>query len=275
MTKDKDGKDDRKLYKVRKGSQDIDLPRKWAIIESYLDQNLSVIDIAEKYQMRKNKVEEVISHTYKRFQNVRETNTLLATQGRPEAFNKLYKEHIDPERINKEFLEKLSEDGSYALSIPEMIFCEFFVNNGDELKALKEAGLDCGLAQIDKKSFKDALKLRSFFLRRKKNVATYIKELQIKNVEVLKGGKEHIQAELMALLEKMRNNGDPKAVPSMLKIVEMLGKTIGAFEEKHIVETVNGDDALNNILAKAKKANAEIIDVAKESRAYVDGEYIE
>ena len=40
----------------------------------------------------------------------------------------------------------------------------------------------------------------------------------------------------------------------MLKAMETLGKTVGAFDEKSTLEIISGDDGLDRILKKAKEA---------------------
>ena len=239
---------------VRQTTQSLDIAKRWKIIEDYLQCKLSNNDIAEKYQVSVKTVETTVQETYKKFQNVRETKTLLATQKRPDVFLQLKSDHIDSSRINQAFLEALSEPDSFVLTDAEMIFCELFVNNGDELQAVEEAGLHVGLNKRDPVTYKEAVRLRAFYLRRKPNVAQYLNEVRKKSLSVLSNSKEHLQVELLALVEKLRNNSDLKAVPSLLRSIELLGKSEGIFEEKITVDNISSDDALDRILKRASKA---------------------
>lgn len=240
--------------KTRNTKESISLPKKWQVIEDYLACKLSNNDIAEKYQLHPKTVDEIIGSLYKKLQNIRETKALIATQKRPDVFLQIKKDYIDSDRINQEFLDLLSEPDSLVLTDNELIFSELFVNNGDEISSLEESGLSVGLKKADRTSYLNSCKLRAFYLRRKSNIATTIRDIQRSKISLMENGKEHLQGELLAVVEKLRNNGDPRSVPSILKAIELLGRSVGAFEEKITIETVNGDDVLDSILSKAKRA---------------------
>ena len=239
---------------TRQTTQSLDIAKKWKIIEDYLQCKLSNNDIAEKYQVSVKTVETTVQETYKKFQNVRETKTLLATQKRPDVFLQLKSDHIDSSRINQAFLDRLSEPDSFELTDAEMIFCELFINNGDELQAVEEAGLHVGLNKRDPATYKEAVRLRAFYLRRKPNVAQYLNEVRKKSLSVLSNSKEHLQVELLALVEKLRNNSDLRAITPLLRSIELLGKSEGIFEEKITVDNISSDDALDRIIKRASKA---------------------
>lgn len=240
---------------VRNTKDSISIPKKWKVVEDYLACKLSNNDIAEKYQLDPRTVDHIICDLYKKLQNIKETKTLIATQKRPEVFLQIKKDYIDSDRINQDFLDLLSEPDSQVLTDNELIFSELFVNNGDEISALEESGLNVGLKKGDKASYNNSCKLRAFYLRRKTNVATTIRDIQRSKLKVMNMGKEHLQSELLALVEKLRNNTDIRSTSPLLKSIELLGRSIGAFEEKITVETVNGDDVLDRILQKARPAD--------------------
>ena len=250
--------------KTRNTLATVQLDKKWKVIEEYLDCKLSNNDIAEKYQLSTDTVENLVKDTYRKFQNVRETKILITTQGQPERFLRLKRDYILSDKINQEFLEKLSEPDSLVLTDNEMLFCELFADHGNEISALEESGLDAGLQKTNVKqdTFNSSLKLRSFYLRRKPNVAGMIKEIQQRKIKVMTSGKEHLQAELLAVVEKLRNNGDPRSVPAIPKSIELLGRSVGAYDDKQTIEVVGGDDALDKILNRAKSANnRELIEI--------------
>ena len=242
------------MTQIIRKKNNLDETLKWKVFEDYLNCKLSLQDMSEKYDVSRDAIESFINRIYKKFQNVRETKMLLQSQKNPKYFMQLKKEHFDPERVNEEFLSMLSEPDSLVLTDNELMYCELFVSDGDEIKAIEGAQLDIGLSKGTDKGYNESIKLRSFYLRRKFNIAEYIKHLQKEKIKVLSTGKEHLQAELLSLIEKLRNNGDPKLVPSILKALELVGRSIGAFEDKQVIEHIGGDDALDKILNKAKAA---------------------
>ena len=85
-------------------------------------------------------------------------------------------------------------------------------------------------------------------------MAQYLNEVRKKSLSVLSNSKEHLQVELLALVEKLRNNSDLRAITPLLRSIELLGKSEGIFEEKITVDNISSDDALDRILKRASKA---------------------
>jgi predicted DNA-binding protein YlxM (UPF0122 family) len=163
--------------KVRKAADNIPISRKYKIIEDYLDPSLSVAAIAEKYNTTPGAIENVVRRHYQSLQNVRETRVLISSQGAA-GLKVATSSYLNPDKINEQFLEKLSEPDSLYLTDNEMVFAELFNFNGDEIQALEEAKLNGGLhkpkEKKDREEYYSALKLRAFYLRRKPKVVRYL-----------------------------------------------------------------------------------------------------
>ena len=240
----------------KRTGKNTDLPLRWAVIQDYLDCNLNMEAIGEKHSIPVSQVRDIVSSTYKEFQNVRETKLILHNQkSSPDYIVKIKSEYIDPERINREFLERLSPHDSNTLTDYEMLYCEYLSDKGDEVLSVQESGLDVGLNKSDRTKYLNAVKLRSFFLKRKSNIVSYLKELrELKTEEMETQGKVKVQSELLSLIEKLRGSDDPKSITSVLRAIELLGKTKGIFEERQVIEHIDADGSLERILQRAKDA---------------------
>jgi hypothetical protein len=174
----------------------------------------------------------------------------------------LKSEVLDTEKINKEFLDLLSEDESLVLSDNELIFCELYNDDGDEIRALEESKLNAGLKKTrdirDKEEYNHALTLRSFYLRRKPNVASYLNQIKREKIKQIIDGKEFVQTELLAVIERLKAHGSPQSLATYLKAIESLGRTFGAFEDKLTLNELSGDTGIDRILAKAKEAQEKL-----------------
>lgn len=243
-----------------------DLPLRWAVIQDYLDCNLNMEAISEKHSISVDKVRDIVSSTYKEFQNVRESKLILYNQNSsPDYIVKIKSEYIDPERINKDFLDRLSPFDSDTLTDYEMLFCEYFVDRGDEVLAIQESGLDVGLNKDSKAQYRNAIILRAFFLKRKNNVKSYIDKLkELKAQEIEENTKGKVQVELLSLIEKLRGSNDVKSMSSILRAIELLGKTKGIFEERQVIEYIDADSALDRILQRAREAKSTELSIMED-----------
>ena len=242
--------------KTRATIQTLDLQKKWKIIEEYLQCKLSDEDIGEKYQVSTSTVRKTIRDTYKEFQTIIETKALLSSQKSPEKL-KYLTESIKSDKINEAFLALLSAENDSVLTDNEYLYAEFVTSHGDEQRSVIDSGLAVGLNSNTPGPYQDAIRIRSFYLKRKSNVAACIRELQKEKLTVMTEGKKNLQSELLALVERLKNHPDIKVLPSLLKSIELLGKTEGIFEEKHTIQNINSDDALDRLLSKVRETKEE------------------
>lgn len=246
-----------KEVKVRKAEENLTRAQRYEIVHDYIYSNLSNEDIAKKYCTSSSNVNTIVSRHYKALCQVRETKNLITTQ---KIDNFKYSGVLDTEKINEEFLQLLSEPDSVTLSDNEMMFCELYNDNGDEIRALEEAGLNVGLSKRerdrDRDQYEQSLRLRAFYLRRKPNVGTYLNKLKSAKIQKIINGKEFIQNELLEVVERLKNTSNERSLSTYLKAVEALGRTWGVFDDKLTVETLSGDSALDKILEKARASKS-------------------
>lgn len=267
-------------YKVYRSINNLEAFERWNLLMDYLSLKMTNEEIADKYQIKKRRVEDFVAKVYKRFQVARETNLLLSNRSNASLFQVMRDRYVNSDHINRNFCNLLSPEDSLALSDPEILYCEILMEYGDEVRAIEESGLDTGLGNKKKEAgptYREACILRSFYLKKKPNVANYLNQEKKKKLKKIEGGKEYLQEHLITLIEELRNSGDRKNLTSLLKATEQLGRTIGAFDDKMTVNTFDGDAVLDTILEKAKKINAEELEESTDSPdliAYVDGEEI-
>lgn len=240
---------------LKKSEENLGIPQKYRIIHDYVYSNLNNTEIADKHNVTKRTVSETVSAFWKDIQQVRETKALIGHPMVPASSVSL---HLDPTKINEAFLTQLSGPEEPMLTDPEVIYCELYNANGDDLSALVESGLHKGLKKpvnySDEAAYKQSLALRSFYLRRKPNIVAYLKEIQQKKLTAITDGKAFIQVELLKIIEKLNNSEGDRNLASRLKAIELAARTFGALEDKLTVEEVNGDSALDKILKRAKQA---------------------
>lgn len=232
----------------------IKTPNKYKVLDLYVYSGKTNREIAQELGIADKTVENTIRKFYKDFTAVRETKSLLASQSKPVTFNG---ELLELDDINKGFLSKLSEPDSHVLTDNELLFCEMYHQDGDEMKAIETSKLNFGISPHGQnlEAYKTAVHLRGYFLRRKPNVASYLEQLQKERLSVLDDGKVFIQSELLSVINKLKKMDGERATANYLKSIETLGRILGAFDDKVTVETVSGDSALDVILSKAREVN--------------------
>ena len=237
-----------------------------AIVSDYIEGTLSVSEIAAHHQTTEKNVGLIANRTWKEFTNMRESRLLAQVPQDAEA-------HYDvrhalaslqgTDEINQEFLDLLSDNGSHLLSDAEATYCWVMVHTGDTQEAIKTSGLDKGLFRAkpdadgtlrDKRfNYDRALNLRSLYLNSKPNVVAYIKELRETRLIDADVGKARIQTELIDQITQMKASGQAnKNRMAMLRSIELLGKTVGAFVERVEITEIDPNRALDELIEMAK-----------------------
>lgn len=250
---------------VRKGIGNLGPEDKWLMLIDYVSLKMTNKEIAEKHCINEGALEDFIRTIYRKFLNARETKTLITTQGTTKNYTaEIIKNHVSAEVVNEPFLKKLSLDED-VMTNAEILFAEFYLEYGDAPKAIEKAKLNVGLKKKGGKGevlpeYLEALIIRSFYLKRKPNIQLYIADKKKNNIAQLKDGKEYLQSSLIGLIDRLDANEDLRHLPSMLKAIELTGRTMGAFDDKLTIGDANGDDVLDAILHKAKQAEVAEID---------------
>jgi hypothetical protein len=248
---------------------------KWLILKDYCSGEESG-PIAERYNISINSIDQLVSTVYKKLQNVREIRMLIATSFDSQFSEIMRKKYVDSEHINKIFLSRLSHPED-PLTDEEILFCEFLIEYGIDEEAIAKSKLDVGLKKEQITSYREACKLRAFYLKKKPNIRNYIQKSRQANLGILENhGKDYIQSQLITIIEQLGNIGDKSSLTHQLKALESLAKTVGAFEEKVVIESANGDDALDRLIKRAKEAKAKEVEEEGEMKpiAYVDGQEV-
>ena len=232
------------------------------IVQAYTDGVLTVTQIAENYKTTPKNVGLIVNRHWKSLTNMRESRMLLQA---PESAQ----EHFDTKHamaqlhstdlINQEFLDKLSDPESELLSDEEATYAWCYVHTGDGAESVKTAGLDIGLIRDKSRdtrfSYDKALDIRKMYLNAKPNVGRYVTQLREERLIDADVGKSRIQSELITQIDQMKASGQAnKNRMAMLRSIELLGKTVGAFVERVEITEVNPSDALDELIEMAKQA---------------------
>lgn len=236
----------------------IKTPNKYKILEEYIYSSKTNREIALALGVAEKTVENTIGKLYKDFCSVRESKCLLAEKSLPLNYKS---EVLNTNHINDSFLQLLSEPDSQLLTDNELLYCEMYNQDHDEVKAIELAKLNVGIRKDSKdpKGYRTALQLRSYYLRKKPNIAAYLTQLQKDRLSILEDGKTFIQSELLSVISKLKKMDGERATANYLKSIETLGRILGSFEADNKIEVVSGDSALEKILNRAKEA--EVIEV--------------
>mgnify|MGYP000748720537 CR=1 FL=1 len=256
-----------KEVKLRKPMDNVD---HMAILSDYMKGELSVSEIAEKYKTTTDNVGLIASRSWKALTNMRESRVLLQTvDGVATHYDvkKSLQELNGTELINEAFLKKLSDPKDALLTDEEATYCWIYVHAGDQLEAVSASGLDVGLfkgnpetkhsgrQRTSRFSYERAVNLRVQYLNAKPNIAEYIKELRETRLVNADVGKALVQSELLDQLEKLKARSDARYTKDILRTIELLGKTIGAFTERVEISEVNPADSLDKLIEMAQEAS--------------------
>ena len=241
--------------RVRKAESSLD---HMAIVKDYAEGVISVKEIAQKHSTAENNVGLIANRFWKSLTNMRESRILTGTQGHFESASAL-KDLQSTDLINQEFLSLLSDSDTTLISEPESIYAWAYVHTGDPIESLEAAGLNKGLYKENKRdqrfSYTQALRYRAMYLNSKPNVISYIKELRERRLIDADVGRARIQSELIEQLESMKASPNiSKHRASILRTIELLGKTVGAFVDRVEVTKVDPSNALDQLIEMAKEA---------------------
>lgn len=269
-------KRNQKTTKLRKGQGSLD---HMAIVSDYTEGTLSVGEIAKAHATSEENVGLIVTRHWKALCNMRESRLLLGNVESPKQVVEA-KNALDSLRntklINEDFLKLLSDPKTALLSDSEAIYCWHLVHSGDLREALKLSGLDTGLHRDKgptgsgsdrdtRYSYDRALTLRSQYLNAKPNVMSYITQLREERLINADVGRSKIQSELIEQLEQMKCANDPARYRTqILRTIELLGKTVGAFVDRVEVTEASPSDALDRLIELAQEAEVKEISESTE-----------
>lgn len=221
------------------------------IIDEYTNGS-DVTKLSDKYSIDPKSLRDSIRLFRDKLNSTFELNYLISTQktSMPQvAIDKA----LETQFAEKELHLILSKSDDKTLTNEEMLYAWFFVNTGSNEIALKEAGF------VKCLKVKDSVRknLLGLFLREKQNISDYITILQEKKIEDISVTKGLVQSELVTQVQQLKEITTLEGASSqqrsqLLKAIELLGKSVGAFSENIRVEQVNPGEALDQLIEMAK-----------------------
>jgi molecular chaperone GrpE (heat shock protein) len=212
--------------------------------------------ICDKYKMHPGLFKLEISILLKNIISIQQLRFLISTQ--LDKYETTREIQIDTllrkELFVEEFVNtKISSELSSQLTPEEMVYAYLYVTTSDNGLALEQSGLIECLYE-PKVVHKNLL---GIYLRDKTNIKSYIKHIRETRYEASPVTRADIQTELVEQVDKLKEllsyNQDSKAHRvNLLKSIELLGKTIGAFVDKVEVKDVSAADAIDQLIEMSK-----------------------
>ena len=255
----------RKVIKRRKKVDECDDFNKNLKAVDMFSKGKSVEEIAESHNWTTKSVRTAINKHFLNLKTLIETEAMVASQEADQgivvkhttkALNTFANQRKIDENISTDFLEKLSGADERLLTNEEVMFCYLTVHEGDQQKALEDSGLAKGLTKTHT-GYRRACKLRILMLKGKLNIIKYINGLQIDYAKEINVNKEVIQTTILRQLSQLESQNDPRNASTIAKLTEQLGRTVGAFSDKVIIEEVSFDDAMDRMMEMRKEHNKE------------------
>lgn len=225
---------------------------KYKVIELYLN-NTPISKIAEKYHYTTGEITSIIDDHIMNLANTRSAQVLESSRETKiyPVLEKLKKIEV----LNEPFLAKLSPNESLTLTEEEALFAWIYVHKGDSKEAVEMSTLDEGLLKEQAVTYRRGIFSRALYLQNKPNVAQYIKELREAKYFQEDITKQYIQRELLEQIDYVKQRNDKRDAVHLRQLIELLGKTIGAFTERVEIQEVNPSKSLDLLIEMAKEAS--------------------
>jgi hypothetical protein len=229
----------RRAKKEKKTLETLEQHEKLKILEDY-SKGIPVSQIVAPLGITEKEAYTYIQSTLKNMLVVRETNELIRHQeNKPDAS---IQRLLSPTFLNR--VDEAME--SYAF---------YFAETSDNTFALTQCGLDIGLPKtLTKEARMNIMKIRGQYMRSIPAVSSYIKEHQGKRLEKLGIDKGYVQRELVEQIEQLKvlATEDSKQRSNLLKSIELLGRSIGAFQDSLRVEEGSTRTGLEILMERVK-----------------------
>lgn len=222
-------------FKTITDAQRYDIIRKYRL-------GTTVTSIAEEYKLEEQDVKIFVNDEINALNTIKETNSLInSAQG-------LVLTSINPTKmLNKSFLSNVDDK--------KEAYAYYFAMTGSNEEALKQSGLDKWIPlktlEVSKRYI---FTVRGKYLRDIPEVKKYIDAVREERLKELKVDKKTIQSDLIEQIEQMKElaGDDNRMRNPLLKAIELLGKTIGSFQENIRVEEVSAKSGLEILMSRVK-----------------------
>lgn len=229
-------------------------PAKQSEIITAFSFGLSYKDLSEKYLVTPDTVRNGIRLYRDKLNSAFELN-YMANAKKTVLSAEVIEKALQTTFVSDTLRDMLSADEEETLTDHEIMYCYLFVNTGSNEIAMKESQLDTCL----KEKSPVRISYLGMFLRQKPNLKLYIQTLQQAKIDEVKASKEIVQKELILQIEQVkeivsRGTGTVGDRSNLIRLIELLGKSVGAFVDKVEVTEVKAVDALDTLLDMAKKS---------------------
>lgn len=238
---------------VRKQQDPLTDAQKYQILLKY-SEGVPVSEIAASVSRDTKEISKLIQGHLKNMVAIRETNDLIV--GTHTAALKMQMGKTPNKFITSSFISSLENNAE--------MYAYFYSQTGDNKFALEQSGLDVGIPKNMKKSTKEYVyRIRGQFIRDLAPVKEIIRIEQDRRIAEYHIAKPQVQMELVNQIEELKELSvdDVRQRVNLLKAIEMLGRTIGAFTDRVEVEETDARSGLEILMAKAK---GEIYEQSKE-----------
>lgn len=229
--------------------------KKFKIIEAYASGAYSFVELAKKYKMKPRAVEELVNSHMKNLSNAKTVrSTQLPEHGGtavPFAVKQAmaFKNILEKDEGNTEFLERLSESDAPELTEYEMSFVWHWLHGCSSSVALEKSGLAVGLLKpaSNERKFENACKLRALYVRRKPNISMFLNDLKNDKMAKLKLGKVYVQEKLVKMIEELEDVKDLQARKLYLQVIDRVANTVNAYSHTVNVNDLRPADAIQKL----------------------------
>lgn len=240
---EKDSKEKQEVVR-RKRKEPLTDAQLYSILDQY-SQGVPVSQIASSVSRDANEVSKIIQKKLREMNAVRETNDLII--GTHTAQLKRQRGAAPSKFITSSFLS--------AIETQAEVYAYYYSQTGDNKFALIQSGLDVGIPKTMKKATKDYVyRIRGQYLRDIPIIAKYIREEQDKRIAEYRLEKPQVQMELVNQVEELKEVvvNEPRQRSNLLKAIELLGRSIGAFTDRVEVEETDAKSGLEILMEKVK-----------------------
>ncbi len=217
---------------------------KFQILSDYA-KGIPVAEIARELGRSKTETSKFIQGTLKGMNTIRETNNMAL--GLCSSELKLQVGANPTKFLTSNFLALVETQAE--------VYAYYYAQTGDNKFALVQSGLDTGIARNVKKQTKDYVyRIRGQFLRDIPLVSKLIRDDQDRRIREYHIEKPQVQMELVTQIEQLKEIvvDDPRQRSNLLKAIEMLGRSLGAFTDRVEYEESDAKTGLQILMERAK-----------------------
>ena len=234
----------RKTITRKKDTEEIPAELKYKILKDY-SEGVPVSTIAQEANRDSAVISTFISKTLQRMNVIRDTNDL---KGNIKYAKNLTVSNASCKFITQPFLDLVEEKAE--------VYAYYYGQTGDNKFSLDQSGLSIGIIPKLPRTTKDYVyRIRGQYLRDIPQIKKYIRSIQDEKIREYRLEKPQVQMEIVQQIEELKEiaGDDPRARANLLKAIEMLGRTIGAFTDRLETEDVTAKSGLQILMERAKE----------------------